>query len=147
MFRVLLGDVRDGRLQRLPYLGYWLLLMLLMFGFMLAMGLAAGVGEHIISGDLQAAQEKLRDWFALPAMLVMMVAMPLFFFMEANIMAKRIRDIGLPGWWVVLAIVLLTGSLSYMLSPQVSNGAQTLIWVLLLLIPTGAFAGQVQKTP
>ena len=44
MIKVLIGDVRTGRLMRLQYLGYSLLLSLLMFGFGLAIVLAIGAG-------------------------------------------------------------------------------------------------------
>ncbi len=66
MFKVLFGDITNGRLMRLPYLGYSLLLTLLVIGFGLAIVLAIGVGEHIVGGNLQDAQDKLREWFSLP---------------------------------------------------------------------------------
>jgi len=140
MIKALLGDVKTGRLMRLQYLGYSLLVYLLMFGFVFLVILAIGAGEHIIGGDLQHAQDKLREMFTLPAMIVCAVIMPLFLFMVANIMAKRIRDIGLPGWWSVLAIIVITGIVSYMVSNEVSNGLSTLIWVVLLLVPSNSQA-------
>ena len=140
MIKALLGDVKTGRLMRLQYLGYSLLVYLLMFGFVFLVILAIGAGEHIIGGDLQHAQDKLREMFSLPAMIVFAVIMPLFLFMVANIMAKRIRDIGLPGWWSVLAIIVITGIVSYMVSNEVSNGLSTLIWVVLLLVPSNSQA-------
>lgn len=140
MIKALLGDVKIGRLMRLQYLGYSLLVYLLMFGFVFVVILAIGAGEHIIGGDLQHAQDKLREMFTLPAMIVFAVIMPLFLFMVANIMAKRIRDIGLPGWWSVLAIIVITGIVSYMVSNEVSNGLSTLIWVVLLLVPSNSQA-------
>ena len=140
MIKALLGNVKTGRLMRLQYLGYSLLVYLLMFGFVFVVILAIGAGEHIIGGDLQHAQDKLREMFTLPAMIVFAVIMPLFLFMVANIMAKRIRDIGLPGWWSVLAIIVITGIVSYMVSNEVSNGLSTLIWVVLLLVPSNSQA-------
>ena len=140
MIKALLGNVKTGRLMRLQYLGYSLLVYLLMLGFVFVVILAIGAGEHIIGGDLQHAQDKLREMFTLPAMIVFAVIMPLLLFMVANIMAKRIRDIGLPGWWSVLAIIVITGIVSYMVSNEVSNGLSTLIWVVLLLVPSNAQA-------
>lgn len=147
MFKVLLGDVRDGRLQRLPYLGYSVLVVVLILGFGIAVAVIAGVGEQIIGGDIQAAQDRLREWFALPAMLLIMVVMVLFLFMSANLMAKRIRDIGWPGWWGVLGIVVLTGIVSSLISEEAGNGLHTLFWVLLLLIPGNIVAGGDGSTP
>jgi len=57
----------------------------------------------------------------------------------------RIRDIGLPGWWMVLAIFDVSGVGSYMISAEVMRGLNTLIWVVLLLIPSNALTkGEVK---
>ena len=139
MFKVLLGDTRGGRLVRLPYLGYSLLLVLLMAGFVFTIIIAIGAGEHVIGGDLQQAQDKLRAWFTLPFFIVFGLFFMLILFAGLNIMAKRIRDIGLPGWWGVLIIAVATGVVSVVISDQASSGLHTLIWIALLLIPTNAF--------
>ena len=141
MIKALFGEVKTGRLMRLQYLGYSLLLSLLMFGFGMAVVLAIGASEHIIGGDLQ--QDQLREMFTLPVMLVMAVVMPLFVFIGSNIMAKRIRDIGLPGWWMVLAIFVVSGVVSYMISDEISGGLNTLIWVVLLLVPSNALVKEI----
>ena len=139
MINALFGDVKTGSLMRLQYLGYSLLLSLLMFGFVLAVVLAIGAGEHIIGGDLEQAQEQLREMFTLPVMLVFAVVMPLFVFIGLNILAKRIRDIGLPGWWTVLVIIVLEGVASFAVSSGAGSGLHTLVWIALLLIPTDTF--------
>ena len=139
MTKALLGEVKTGRLMRLQYLGYSLLLSLLMFGFGLATVLAIGAGEHIIGGDLQQAQDKLREMFTLPLMIVYAVVMPLFVFIGLNILAKRIRDIGLPGWLTVLVIIVLEGVASFAVSSGAGSGLHTLVWIALLLIPTDTF--------
>ena len=141
MINVLFGDVKTGRLMRLQYLGYSLLLSFLMLGFGLAIVLAIGAGEHIIGGDLQQAQDKLREMFTLPFMIVFAVVMPLFVFAGFNLLSKRIRDIGLPGWWTLLVIVVLESVASYAVSNEVGSGLHSLVWIVLLLIPTDTFKG------
>jgi len=138
MFKALFGNVTTGRLMRMPYLGYSLLLVLFMFGFMFAIVLAIGGAEQLIGGDLQQAQDQLRERFTLPFFIIFGLVMALLSFAGFNMMAKRIRDIGLPGWWMVLVIVVLGGIVSYTVSQQASSGLHTLIWVLLLLIPGNA---------
>ena len=142
MTKALLGEVKTGRLMRLQYLGYSLLLSLLMFGFGLATVLAIGAGEHIIGGDLQQAQDKLREMFTLPLMIVFAVVIPLSVFIAANIMAKRIRDIGLPGWWTLLVIIVLESVASYAVSNEIGSGLHTLVLIVLLLIPSDTFKKQ-----
>lgn len=138
MLKVLFGDITNGRLMRLSYLGYSLLLTLLVIGFGFAVVLAIGAGEQIIGGNLQQAQDKLREWFTLPFFSVFGLVSVLFVFAGINIMAKRVRDIGLPGWWMVLAIIVSEGIASFTVSEQASSSLHTLIWIALLLIPSGA---------
>jgi uncharacterized membrane protein YhaH (DUF805 family) len=140
MLKALFGDIAEGRLQRLQFLGYWLFLVLLSFGFAIAVGLSIGAAEQLIGGDLQQAQDKLREWLSLPFLAVFAVVGVLFLFAELNIVAKRVRDIGLPGWWMVLAIVVVTGGTSFAISGQAGNGLSTLIMAALLLIPSDACA-------
>jgi uncharacterized membrane protein YhaH (DUF805 family) len=135
MFKTLFGDVQTGRLLRLPYLGYSLLLSVLMIVIGLGLAFAAGVGEHLIAGDLEAAQAHMSENFNLTVVLLFIVVSVLFLFAGCNIMAKRLRDIGLPGWWMVLAIIILTGAVSVMVSDEASNILQTVIWIVLLLVP------------
>ena len=140
MIKALFGEVKTGRLMRLQYLGYSVLLSLLMFGFGLAVVMIIGVGEHIAGGDLQQVQDQIREQLTLPAMLVMAVVMPLFLFIGLNIMAKRIRDIGLPGWWTVLAIFIVSGVVSYLVSDNAGSIVNTLAWGAVVLVPGNALA-------
>jgi len=140
MFKTLLGDITNGRLKRLQYLGYSLLLDALMLGFGLAIVLAIGAGEQIIGGNLQLAQDRLREWFTVPFFMVFIPISLLFLFAGLNIMAKRIRDTGLPGWWSILIILVLEFIASFVFSGQYRGGLYPLIWLALLLIPTDSFA-------
>lgn len=89
---------------------------------------------------MQQAQDKLRDWLGIPAIILIGLAYLGLVFAGANIMAKRIRDTGLPGWWMVLIIFLLAGGATTAGSEQGGGGLYTLVWIALLLIPTGVFS-------
>jgi uncharacterized membrane protein YhaH (DUF805 family) len=141
VLKALFGDVRNGRLMRLQYVGYSLLLSLLMVGVGLVVVAAIGLGEDFIAGDLQQAQEMLRERLTLPYIIVFAVATLLFMFVGANIMAKRIRDIGLPGWWSVLGLLVLFTVMSYAVPDHVSSILQSLLWLALSLIPGNSVAG------
>jgi uncharacterized membrane protein YhaH (DUF805 family) len=111
-----------------------------MIGFGLAIGLAIGAGEHLIGGNLQQAQDKIREWFTLPFFIVFGLISALFAFGGMNIMTKRIQDIGLPGWWIVLVIIVLEIIISFIVFGQVSSSLHTLVWIALLLLPINALA-------
>jgi len=140
MIETFFGDIADGRLARLPYLGHWVLLSLAVLVLLFGIGAAIGVGEQLIGGDLQQAQAKLREWFTLPFFVLLGLVVAVVFFAGANLTAKRIRDIGLPGWWSVLAIALLVGIVTGTVSEQVGSSVQLAIWLALVLVPSNVFA-------
>lgn len=140
MLNIFFGEVKTGRLQRLAFLGYSLLLQVIVFGFVIAIIVAIGAGEHLIGGDLQQAQQMLSDWFSIPFILIFGIFMALIGFTGVNLTAKRIRDIGLPGWWTVLAVLILEFAATIIISQEISSGLHILLTVALLLIPTDTFA-------
>ena len=99
------GDITQGELQRLPFVSYYLLLVFIMVIFALSIAILIGVSEHMIGGDLAAAQEKLRQWLTIPFMVFGAVFTAAFFFSFSNLIAKRLRDIGLPGWTTLLILL------------------------------------------
>jgi uncharacterized membrane protein YhaH (DUF805 family) len=135
MIRVLFGELQTGRLKRLPYLGYSVLLSVLMIVAGMALAYVAGIGEMLLAGDFEAAQAHMSENFSIVAVLLFIAVSLLFLFAGINIMAKRFRDIGLPGWWMVLAVIVVTGLVSVLVSDEASNILQTVIWIVLLLIP------------
>jgi uncharacterized membrane protein YhaH (DUF805 family) len=141
MITTYFGEIRNGRLLRLPYLGYSLLLQLLTFAVFMGIAFAIGVGEHLVGGDLEQAQMILQEKFSLPLLLLCAVLGALFAFANFNIMAKRIRDTGLPGWWGVGALMVIGIALSALLSEELGSSFHTLSWVILLLIPSNSFSG------
>lgn len=142
MVEIYFKNFMDGRLARLQYLGYSLLLTAIAFGIIIVLVFAMGAGEHLLGGDLTQAQDKLRGWFALPTVVLFSLGYLVLIVAGANIMAKRIRDMGLPGWWVVVAISLLVGGSTTASSEQAGGGLMTIIWIALLLIPSGAFTNR-----
>lgn len=123
------GAIKSGKLLRMRFVGLWVLLIFIFIGFAIAIGVGLGVSEHLIGGDLAAAQNALRGAFAIPAMIIIGVLVLAFIFANLNIVAKRARDVGLPGWITSIIIALLSGGGS-----QVSGGGGGGIGGLLLLI-------------
>ena len=140
MLKTLFGDIHSGKLKRLPYLGYSLLISFLAVLFFLLIAAAIGVVEHMIGGDLQQAQEQLQEDLSLPAILVFGVLVITLLYCAANILAKRIRDTGLPGWATVFIIMFVTGVISFLVSPDVSNILHFAIMLAFLLIPSNTFS-------
>jgi len=136
MINTLVGDINTGRLLRLQYIGYSLVLLLMVMGFVFFTILAIGAGEHLFNGNLQEAQAQLQDWFSLPFILAFGVFMIVLLFSSMNIMAKRIRDIGLPGWITVFGVMILEGIVSVVISEESGSSLHTVVWLLLVLVPS-----------
>ena len=140
MISILFKEIKTGQLRRMAFFGYWLLLALIMMGLMLAMVFAIGAGEQLMDGELTQAQDQLHEWFSLPAMIIFIGFMAVMSFAQLNIVAKRIRHMGLPGWWVLLAIVVVKLVLNALLGEEAANIAGLIVALAVLFVPGGAFS-------
>lgn len=148
MFRAYFGDLSTGRLARLPFLGYLVLLSVLFVFYGLGIAFGIGVAEYLIRGDLPAAQVYLTEHVGLPVIILTGFFILILGFAKLNLIAKRIRDMGLPGWWTLLGIYLAFGLVSFVLpstdllfneSNQVRGIIAGIITFGLILIPSGLF--------
>jgi len=139
MFKILFGEVQQGHLARLGYIGYSILLEVLLLIFIVAVVFAIGATEHIIGGDLQQAQQQLTDNFSLPFSVISILVLVLIAFSSLNLMAKRLRDIGLSGWGFTLLLVIMSILISNFIPGMVSTGFSLLMTACLALIPSNTF--------
>ena len=118
MLKTYFGEWGEGKLQRLPYLGYHILLMFLVVAIILAGIFAVGAAENLIGGDLATTQKMLMDKFGIVA--IIGIAALMFFAMlgQVNILGKRIRDMGLPVLWTILGIIAVSMILNLVFPPQ-----------------------------
>ena len=151
MFKTYFGDVTSGYLQRLPFIGYIVLLYVLFFALMLAGAASLGIAENLVGGDLTQAQQMLAEKFGRPAMIIIVIVFAAVFFASLNLEAKRIRDMGLPGWWTLLAVWIIsavilvivnvvTGS-DPVLSKTISSAMSAIGVLALIFIPGDTFSG------
>ena len=135
MIRAFFLEIRVGRLKRLRYFGYSILLDVL--GLLFVFGVVAAIAgaETAMGGDLQEMQAALRKAFAGPLVIVILGFVAAAVFASLNMSAKRIRDIGLPGWLVVLAIAMVTITVSILVSANAGQILSFMVWIGLLLTP------------
>ena len=118
MFNTYYGDWRTGKLQRLPYLGYHLLLMVLIIAIIMGTIFAVGAAENFIGGNLVETQKMLMDKFGFVAIAGIMILIFAAMIGQINILGKRIRDMGLPVLWTILGIIVLSLVLNVAFPPQ-----------------------------
>jgi len=56
-------------------------------------------------------------------------------FAQANVVAKRIRSIGLPGWWVILIAIIVNVFVLYFFAEKVASLLQGCFYLAVLLLP------------
>lgn len=136
MIRAFFLDVSDGKLQRLAYFGYTLLLDILGLIFMFGIVTMIAGAETAMSGDLQEAQAALRKAFSDPLIAALMIFLAAALFVSLNMGTKRMRDIGLPGWMAVAALAIITVGISMLISDEAAHGYSFLAWIGMLVTPS-----------
>ncbi|MEO1089242.1 MAG: hypothetical protein AAFX81_01310 [Pseudomonadota bacterium] len=141
MLRVLFGEITSGRVGRLGYLGYALLLVVLMMGVLVAVMVAAGVvGSDTPPATGWALLQQVRASLGLPTLVAAAVVLAGITFAKFNLSAKRWRAMGLPGWLMIVFSAAASGALEFAFGqlPVAIFG-----WVMLLallLVPNDALA-------
>jgi uncharacterized membrane protein YhaH (DUF805 family) len=135
MLRVYFGEFASGRLGRLGYLGHYVGLTLAMVAVGLAVGFGAGVTEEVVGADTAAEATQPLSVVALVVLSILGVAAAVA---GVNILAKRLRDIGLPGWWGAAGIFVAAAILAAVGGDSVSGLFGLVVFVVLVGVPTGA---------
>lgn len=141
MFNVLWGDIQAGRLKRLPFLLWYLVVVLLTVVLGFGLGAVIGAAERMAGGESLKAQVALEDSLGPVGLIVVAALFALLLLAQLNIMAKRVRDMGLPAAWLfALGWLLLSGLVSSAGGPALGGLLSLLVLLALLFVPTGAFA-------
>ncbi len=154
MWEIFFGGIQTGRLARLPYLGYSILLNLVLFAIMLG-GIMLVGGTERLSGDPAAMQAWMAEHLGIAGLFVIMVILFAAMFASLNMTAKRLRDMGLPGWLGVLGLFVISLVVAMLFgggAPSaageaptmnlVGAGVQFVILLFLLLVPSDTFGGK-----
>ena len=118
MLKTYYGDWGTGKLQRLPYLGYHLLLIVLIMAIIMGTIFAVGAAENFLGGNLAETQKMLMDKFGFVAISGIMVLIFAAMLGQLNILGKRIRDMGLPVLMTIIGIMVISLILNIALPPQ-----------------------------
>jgi len=118
MFKIYFGEWGSGKLQRLPYLGYHILLMVIIFAIIFGIIFAVGATESMMSGNIADTQAMLMGKFGILAIITIVFLMFAAMLGQVNILAKRLRDMGLPVLWTILGIIVISMILNIVFPPQ-----------------------------
>lgn len=118
MLKTYFGEWGTGRLQRLPYLGYHILLTLLVFAIVFGGIMAVGTTENLMGGDIAETQAMLMDKFGIIAIIGIVGLVFITVIGQINILGKRIRDMGLPVLWTILGIIVVSMVVNIAFPPE-----------------------------
>lgn len=118
MLKIYFGEWGTGKLQRLPYLGYHILLMILVMAIIFASVMAVGAMENMMGGSIAETQTMLMNKFGIIGIIGIVVLAFVTMLGQVNILGKRIRDMGLPVLWTILGIIVVSMILNLIFAPQ-----------------------------
>ena len=141
LLTTLFNGIAEGKLTRLPYLGYSILILILPLIFSLLIVSLIGAGENIVRGNLQEAQDQLRNWLGIPFIIVSIIFFISIIYIGLNLLVKRIRDIGLPVLLTLIVVILVGGFINFLFHypSEISLVFNTIIFILLIITPTNIF--------
>lgn len=136
MFSDYFGAVGHGRLASVPFLIRWLVLVAIFFAVLVGIGLMAGVIDRVAGGDVAAVREHLMSTLGGPVAIGLLLFIFVVAFAFLNILAKRARDVGLPGWLTAIVIAGLSGGVSQVGHHMTSGGVGLILVLILAFLPT-----------
>jgi uncharacterized membrane protein YhaH (DUF805 family) len=139
MIRTLFADLSSGRLQRLPYLGWYAVLALFVLVIGFGIGASIGLAERASGGEAADAQMVITEHLGVVGLVLIIAIFSVLLFAHLNIAAKRIRDMGLPGWLVLLGAIIVGGLIGTLAGQGIGALFNLLGLLALFLIPSNAF--------
>ena len=127
MWKVYFGEWGEGRLKRLPYLGYHVLLMVLVFAVIFGTVFMAGSLENIFVENMMQMQAAFLEKFGMLAVIGFMLFVFAIIVAQVNLLAKRLRDMGLPVVWTILGMIILSMLLNILFPAQHVEISSTVI--------------------
>ncbi len=118
MLNIYFGEWGSGRLQRLPYLGYHVLIMFLVVFIAIGLVFAMGLLGSLMSGNIKEIENIMGNQLGILASVLFTILILSMIIGQINIFAKRIRDMGLPVIWTILGIIVISMALNLIYPPQ-----------------------------
>ena len=130
----------DGRIGRLAYLGYSVLLAVVGAVFEIGLSILMLGVDAVVNNDADISQlrpESAAEWVAMACYAAYALA---FLYFGLNLTAKRFRDMGLPGWKATLGTAAISGVIFLTVAAVAAVAVIVIVSICLLVIPGNAFS-------
>jgi uncharacterized membrane protein YhaH (DUF805 family) len=118
MIQTYFGEWGTGKLKRLPYFGYHILLMVLVMAIIFGSIMAVGAMENMMGGSIAETQTMIMEKFGIIGIIGITALIFVTILAQVNILGKRIRDMGLPVLWTILGIIAVSMALNMIFPPH-----------------------------
>lgn len=139
-------DILNGRLGVLRFGIMWIVLTILPIVSMIILFGGVRAAADVMDFSFNEIQEMLLRAFGVIPFVFLLLLSLLFAFVQLNIIAKRARDAGLPGWLTAVIIGCLFGGASQFANGEHAGGFGLLLILILALIPTDTFRRQTSPS-
>lgn len=146
IFRTLFGAVRHGTIHRIPF--FWHVAGLWTIGAAIIITLVVGLGlNQMPTAGMtpEQARQVVQEALGPVGNTVLVLFAVVLVFAQVNMMAKRLRDMGLPGWLTLVTVVAVTGLASVYVSPTAGGLVNIAFWLTLLFMPPGVFSRRQRR--
>lgn len=139
ILRTLFGEITTGTIHRVPF--FWSILGVIVVALIAIIGIGALFGLDVDMTGLSLAERQAAvvDSLGLIGLGLVVAVGGAMIFAQVNVMAKRLRDMGLPGWMVLAGVVVVTGLVSALISQNIAGLVNLVVWLALLFTPPGIF--------
>ncbi|MBY8975106.1 DUF805 domain-containing protein [Rhodobacteraceae bacterium NNCM2] len=139
MLKDYFGEFSSGRVVTNQFIALWLILFVAFILFLILIGFGIGIAGQMMGSSIQEAQVTLRTNLGPVAIFVIFATCLALFIAKLNIIAKRARDAGLPGWLTAIIFAIIIGSAAQVVDEATMGGLSLLMLVILAFIPTDYF--------
>ena len=130
------GESKTGRLGRGVFAKGVLLVLAAFAAAVLVLNLLVWAGEALIGDEPPSLLVTLLQILGFLVAGFVLAAAGLLAFGFFNLIAKRVRDLGFPGWKTVAVLTMLGTAFSFAAPLPATIGYIALVWSVLLLMPT-----------
>ena len=139
MFTAFFGDILRGRLEPMRFLGLLIALGILIGVLGAILVFVVGIAGEVSDGSLKLARDMLRQSLGLPGIVAIGAVVLALGFAKLNLVAKRVRDMGLPGWAVAVPMAVISLAAQSFAGLTVAAGIGVAMLLFLLIVPRGTF--------
>lgn len=139
MARLLWGNPYHGSINRVGYLQGIAIITFIFILSILALVFGIVLLKAFMGGDIQKSQLFLYESMGIPVMVLAGIVFFALFFSNVNLAAKRFRNMGLPGWLMIILFFTVDITLMHFYGKTPSIVFEGLTVLALILIPSSSF--------